>query len=203
MIKVERFVPKERFGANTYVVCDGEYYAVIDPSVSVDEVEEKYPFISKSQVIVLLTHAHFDHILTAFEWSQIAEEVYVGQADAKALTDAYLNCFLGFLGVEDGYFGKYSPVDDGNTINHGSLSFKVIGCPGHTPGGVSYRIADHIFCGDTLFDKGGYGRCDLPGGDEDLLEKSLIRLLTKEADGIFHPGHGESVWLHDAVKYFI
>ena len=85
----------------------------------------------------------------------------------------------------------------------GEENIKVIEYPGHTPGGLGFRIGENLFVGDTVFADGGYGRCDLPGGDETVLEKSLVKLFTYEADCILYPGHGKSQWLHDAIKYFM
>ena len=64
--------------------------------------------------------------------------------------------------------------------------------PGHTPGGTSFIIQEHIFTGDVLF-QGTVGRTDLPGGDWEKLYKSLIKIM-KEIPGhyICHPGHGSS-----------
>ena len=80
----------------------------------------------------------------------------------------------------------------------------VIACPGHTPGGVSYKVGDHIFCGDTVFAEGGYGRCDLPGGDIDVLEKTLIKLITQlPGESVFYPGHGKTTTLKELIYYFM
>ena len=119
------------------------------------------------------------------------------------LADPYLNCYLGFLGIEDGYYGKYRAVDDGDVLELGGVKINVISTPGHTPGGVSYRIDGHLFVGDTVFSGGGYGRCDLPGGDIDTLEKSIIKLITREADCTVHPGHGDKSKLSDIIRHFM
>src|SRR5258708_21708337 len=50
--------------------------------------------------------------------------------------------------------------------------------PGHTPACVSYRIADAVFVGDTLFMPDyGTARADFPGGDAGTLFRSIQRLL--------------------------
>ncbi len=60
--------------------------------------------------------------------------------------------------------------------------------PGHTPGSVCYRIGNHLFTGDTLFEH-GWGRTDLPGGDEHAIYASLRRLMPLTREFSIHPGH--------------
>ena len=202
MLKIRCFAPKDYFGANTYLVSSGGEFAVIDPSVSYDEIASQIPELGRVKY-VLLTHGHFDHIIKLDEWAEHADEIIVGVGDGPMLSDEYLNCYLGFLGVKDGYYGRYSVGVEGDTLPLGGDIIEIREYPGHTPGGLGFRVRENLFVGDTVFADGGYGRCDLPGGDEDLLEKSLIKLFTHEADCILYPGHGKSQWLHDAIKYFM
>lgn len=65
-----------------------------------------------------------------------------------------------------------------SVIEVGGLRFKVIETPGHTPGGVSfYEPAEKVlFSGDSLF-AGAIGRTDHPGGDYEMLMKSILGKL--------------------------
>ena len=49
-------------------------------------------------------------------------------------------------------------------------------------------IGDQLFTGDTLFEH-GWGRTDLPGGDEHALFTSLRRLIPLAKSMPIHPGH--------------
>ena len=63
--------------------------------------------------------------------------------------------------------------------------------PGHSPGHVTYAIADEsaLFSGDVLF-QGSVGRTDLPGGDWPTLARSIQSLLDAYPDETrVHPGH--------------
>ena len=74
----------------------------------------------------------------------------------------------------------------------GSLSFEVIETPGHTVGGVCYleRTGKVLFCGDTLF-AGAIGRTDHPGGDYEMIMKSIFeKLLHLDGETTVIPGHG-------------
>ena len=79
-----------------------------------------------------------------------------------------------------------------SVIEVGGLRFKVIETPGHTPGGVSfYEPAEKVlFSGDSLF-AGAIGRTDHPGGDYEMLMKSILgKLGTLEGSVSVIPGHG-------------
>ena len=205
MIRVHSFSPNGYFGSNCFVIdSDGEY-AVVDPSVSVDDIKIQIPDVCQRLKYILLTHCHFDHIYAINSWVKICPDatVIIGRNDLLGLSNPLTNCYLGFLGVEDGYFGPATAVDDGQRFMLGNNMIRVISSPGHTAGGVSYRIDEHLFVGDTIFDGGGYGRCDLPGGDFSALERSIIRIFTHEPDGKVYPGHGSNTTLQNIIKYFM
>jgi len=186
------------------LLSSSDEYVVIDPSADYSETVKKHPQIEGRVKYVLLTHAHFDHMLAIDSWAEQCEYVIVGIDDADALANSTKNCYLGFLGVDDGYYGSYKTVKDGDVLHFGNEMINVIGCPGHTPGGLSYRIGNSVFCGDTAFAGGGYGRCDLPGGDIEVLEKTLIKLITQlPSESVFYPGHGTSTSLKELIYYFM
>ena len=197
-------LPAEPYGSNCYLLSSGGEFAVIDPSADYNEVLKAHPEIEGKVKYIFLTHAHFDHFLAIDSWVDKCENVFVGKNDASSLSDSTKNCYLGFLGVDDGYYGNFKCVDEGDIIELGDEKISVISCPGHTPGGVSYKALDNVFCGDTVFAGGGYGRCDLPGGDIDVLEKTLIKLITTlPSETVFYPGHGATTTLKELIYYFM
>ena len=203
MVQIFAYKSDISYGSNSYLIESGGEYTIIDPSVSYSRVQEEHPGLEGNLRYILITHAHFDHILAIEEWKNKGGEVVVGTLDAAALSDSYKNCYLGFLGVDKGYNGEYKTVKEGEILPLGVDSLSVIDCPGHTQGGVAYRTGDKVFVGDTLFERGGYGRCDLPGGDIDVLERTLIKLIsTLPNETVFYPGHGNVTTLYDFVKYF-
>lgn len=204
MIDICNLTPIMPYGSNCYLISSSDEFIVIDPSADYHNAVKLYPEIEGKVKYVLLTHAHFDHMLAINSWADKCESVFIGTDDAHALSNSTQNCYLGFLGVDDGYYGRYRTVSDGDCFHFGDEKITVIGCPGHTPGGVSYKIGNIIFCGDTVFAGGGYGRCDLPGGDIDVLEKTLIKLVTQlPSESVFYPGHGTSTTLKELVYYFM
>ena len=201
MHKIFTYTPTQGFGSNCYLLQSGEAFAIIDPSVSYSEILSKHPQIEDRVKYVLLTHAHFDHILAINSWADIAD-IYVGEADGPSLSDPYYNCYLGFYGIEDGYYGKYTAVDQSTVLPLGDGTVTVSMCPGHTRGGVSYRFEDSVFIGDTLFEGGGFGRTDLPGGDYQTLQQTLLRIISHERDCTFYPGHGAPTTLRKVLRDF-
>jgi hydroxyacylglutathione hydrolase len=94
-------------------------------------------------------------------------------------------------------FGPFESYDADETVEGGErlrlagFEIDVIFTPGHSPGHVSYSIADEqaLFSGDVLF-QGSVGRTDLPGGDWATLARSIALLLdTLSPDTRVYPGH--------------
>ena len=63
---------------------------------------------------------------------------------------------------------------DGEHFRIGELDAEVLYTPGHTPADISYKIADTVFVGDTMFMPDyGTARADFPGGDAHQLYRSI------------------------------
>ena len=185
------------FYKNGFVVgCERTREAVlIDPGDEVDELLAAVRDLDVTVQSILLTHAHVDHI--------------TGVAQAKATFEApvYLHhedLFLYEAAVQQGaMFGfkvrQPPPVDeyyDGSIVTFGEYEVRIHHTPGHCPGGVCLQIGragetgQHLFVGDTLF-AGSIGRTDLPGGDYEVLMRSITSVLFPLGDAaIVHPGHG-------------
>ena len=80
---------------------------------------------------------------------------------------------------------------EGDTVQVGSLTFRVMETPGHTPGGVTLICGDALFTGDTLF-RLSCGRTDFPGGDMNAELRSLKRIADLPGDYDVYPGHDMS-----------
>ncbi len=80
-------------------------------------------------------------------------------------------------------------ISDGVKLQVGDMEFEARHTPGHTPGCVSYAMADRVFTGDTLL-IGGCGRTDFQQGDAGRLYDSIHgKLFTLPADTLVYPGH--------------
>jgi glyoxylase-like metal-dependent hydrolase (beta-lactamase superfamily II) len=77
-----------------------------------------------------------------------------------------------------------------DTLPFGQFALDVLITPGHTPGGLSFKVGNHVFTGDTLL-AGKIGRVDLPGSSPQQMLLSLHgQLLTLPDNTVVYPGHG-------------
>jgi len=65
---------------------------------------------------------------------------------------------------------------------------------------MCYLIEEHIFSGDTIFDK-TYGRVDFPTGNLEQMRSSIHRILSLEKDYMIHPGHGDPTTIFDEQQH--
>jgi glyoxylase-like metal-dependent hydrolase (beta-lactamase superfamily II) len=170
---------------------DAERAVIVDPG---DEAPRLLAAIDKLGVqieAILITHCHFDHIGAV---APVAEAtgapVYCPVIERPMLADimSYVP-FPGF-GPYDSYEADHT-VEGGERLSLAGLDFDVLFTPGHSPGHVTYALADApaLFSGDVLFE-GSVGRVDLPGGDWDVLEQSIGQLVaTFPPDALVYPGH--------------
>ncbi len=161
---------------------------VVDPAAGIDQIIAEANANKISIRYIVNTHGHVDHIS--------------GNADMKKRTNAEIivhgddaSMLVSTPGMVLRMFGaKPSPpadrvVNDGDTIEVGTVKIKVLHTPGHTPGGMCLFVDGHVLTGDTLF-VGGVGRTDLPGGSWRVLLKSIQdKLLCLPDETKVLPGH--------------
>lgn len=139
---------------------------------------------------LVATHGHPDHVCgNARIKAATGAAIVMHAEDALFFGQSEVKEYFSMLGLP----GSPAPdkvVRDGDLLSVGTLSFKVIHTPGHTPGGICLYSPPHLFTGDTLF-VGGVGRTDFPGGDaRQLLSVIKEKLLALPPDTVVWPGHG-------------
>lgn len=150
---------------------------------------------------LLETHAHADHLSAApFLRKRTGAKVVIGE-HITAVQKVFKGVFnLSHVTADGKPFDKL--VRDGETLELGKLTIKVLHTPGHTPACVSYLIGDALFVGDTMFMPDyGTARADFPGGDARTLYRSIQKLLALPPETrvfLCHdykaPGRDEFVW---------
>lgn len=175
-------------GVNTYVVGveGGAECLIIDPGAETERVADAVG--QRRVAAVLLTHAHFDHMLYASHWLSQGAKLYVHQLDAPALSWPELN-LSGMIHTQLVLPQEDVALVEGDIVREAGMELQVLHTPGHTPGCVCYRCGDVLFSGDTLF-YGSYGRVDLPGGSMTQMRASLRRLYQLDEQIVAYPGHG-------------
>ena len=187
--------------ANSYIVRreGSSTCAVIDPAdakLLFDRLQQE----DLSCTHILLTHGHFDHVWGVADLKEMtAAKVYIHASDAP------------MAGGKASYFSAMSSglkpcaadvfVREGDRIEAGGLTFRVIETPGHTKGGVCYAVDEEqaVFTGDTLFCE-SVGRTDLGGDIRDLMD-SLFRKLYALDGYTVYPGHEESTTIEHEKQF--
>src|SRR5574344_1916359 len=179
---------------NTYIVYGknkGECI-VIDPS-DTELVNKKLNQLDVKPTAVLLTHVHFDHIVSVADIQrQYNARVYRHEIDEPGLRDPKVNlCDMAHIAIPPCHADV--KLKGGETVHESGFDIKVISTPGHTKGSLSYAIEDNgrkaLFTGDCLF-RLSIGRSDFPGGDhKELLDSIGKALFTLDGDYEVYPGH--------------
>jgi len=155
----------------TYVIADEKTRTatVIDPSWDLEKVLGVLKENDLKLQYIINTHTHFDHVL--------------GNEQLATLTGAKI------IMHKNSRLDRNITVNDGDTIQLGSIGIKVFYTPGHSKDSICLLVENKLFTGDTLF-VGNCGRVDLPGGSAAELYDSLFGRLAKLDDRIeVYPGH--------------
>ncbi len=175
----------------------------IDPGEASEEIVSAIDKHGFELQAIACTHAHMDHVGGVAALKQLKPEakIIIHSADEPLYLE--LPNQPGWLGIAPSQWTAYGFDDaqppqadeywsDGQTYQVGELSFKIIHCPGHTPGHVVLFEPSEkkVFVGDCLF-AGSIGRTDLPGGSTEELMDSLFNKILPLGDEVeVYSGHG-------------
>lgn len=183
---------------------------IIDPGGDSDRIIETVEKFDAKPIAVLLTHAHFDHVLKLgkiLRHFKIPLMYNKKEFDSKIFTQKEADKWL----VE------------GDIIKIGELNLHVLETPGHSPGSLCFysddvktykesKIDGIIFSGDLIFRR-SIGRSDIHGGDPNQLFKSIRNKImyneTFTDNFLIFPGHmgyttiGEERKMNMFKNYFL
>jgi hydroxyacylglutathione hydrolase len=177
------FIVRRKDAANAVIVDPGDeapkLLAALE-SLGIETVEA-----------ILITHTHFDHIGAVAPVAEATNApVYVPELEREVLANVMDYVPWPGFGPFESYEADHT-VGGGETLELAGLSFDVVFTPGHSPGHVTYAVADEgaLFSGDVLF-QGSVGRVDLPGGDWPTLLASIEQLTSAYSpETTVYPGH--------------
>ncbi len=187
--------PVGSFSSNCYVAdCSETREAmVIDPGfVSEAEAADIFSYIEDNGLKVrrvIDTHGHPDHTCgNSLVKERYGAPICVHEGDAHMLGES------GWPTARFFGFNCVSPaadvlLHDGDQVDFGNVSLKVLHCPGHSAGSIVLVGEGAVFSGDVLF-AGSIGRTDFPGSSERLMWGSLRKLLGLADSLVVYPGHG-------------
>jgi len=187
---------------NCYMVWDDAKQAlIIDPADDADTILDAVRQEGLTVVAVVLTHAHFDHMLAASSLCvATGTPLYVGKGDADAMTDPARNLSGWFTDSALVIVTEFRSLKEGDTLRIGETVFAVMETPGHTPGCICLYSEGYLFAGDTLF-RDSIGRLDFPGGDPNAMVCSLRRLMQLPEDTMVYSGHGPTTTIGREMRH--
>jgi hydroxyacylglutathione hydrolase len=170
---------------------DADRAVIVDPGDEADRILHAVDELGLTVDAILLTHTHFDHVGAVAPVARASgAPVYCPEIEVPVLAD--IMSFVPWPG-----FGPYESYDADETVAGGErlelagMEIDVVFTPGHSPGHVTYSVADEraLFSGDVLF-QGSVGRTDLPGGDWPTLLESIRGLIDGfPEETTVYPGH--------------
>jgi len=182
---------------NTYVLYNEKAQCcIIDPGCYFpEEKQELKTFIEKGgwkPVLLLNTHCHLDHVFgNQFIYDTWGLKLHIHEKEKQVLDFAPQSGMMWQMPF-DNYTGPLEYLKEGSAIQIGDERLEILFTPGHSPGSVSFyhEAGSFIIGGDVLFN-GSIGRTDLPGGDYDLLIKSIqTKFFTLPDETKVYSGHG-------------
>ena len=176
------------YGVQGYVVHDGGEALLIDTAYNAPAMIECLSTRHLKLVGICLTHGHADHADGIEQILKFREvPVYLGSEDVDLLSWQPSRTQL-------------KAPEHGQTIRVGQLGVHCLATPGHTPGGVCYRVdADSqriCFVGDTLF-AGSIGRSNPSTLYQTHLQSVRTHVLGFPPEYRLLPGHGPATTVRE------
>lgn len=168
---------------------------IVDPASNTPYICEVIDKMQGTLVAILLTHAHFDHIMALANLKIQYPDVpiYCGKGDEELLKyyiEEFSQYQLDEKPIEADVYIEESVLEIAN------FKIEAIKTPGHSRGSTCYYIREEncLLSGDTLFLQ-SVGRTDFGNpqidGNHEVLIKSIKRLFSLvEEEAMVYPGHG-------------
>lgn len=180
------------YGVQGYVVHDEGEALLVDTAYNAPAMLDLVSRYRLRLIGICLTHGHADHADGIEQLLSHCEvPVYLGPEDMNLLSWRPRTDLL------------VAPID-GMSISVGRRTVHCLTTPGHTAGGICYRLDDaqHPVCfvGDTLF-AGSIGRSNPKELYSTHLNSVRCRVLTLSLDYRLLPGHGPATTVEEELDH--
>lgn len=173
-----------------------------DDGVSISEEIERLQLKPK---YILATHGHFDHNLGVLDLKLIYKIPYCASQKDWFLLERQQETAKHFLKMEIKMPNLKKidiDLDKLNEIELGGEEIKIIKCPGHTPGGLSFKASNFLFSGDIIFAEGMRGQTNHNYSSTKEIHESIGKVLSLPEYTEVLPGHGEATTVSEAKEFF-
>jgi len=187
-----------RLQTNCFIVQSQAEAIIVDPGDEPERILRFIKDINATPTRIVATHTHFDHVLGVDGVRKATKTPFMIHRDDLPMLESMQSRVRQIMGFEvppppkvDGY------LKDGESLNLGDETIRVLHTPGHSPGSISLSGDGYVLTGDALFNQ-SIGRTDLPGGDLETLVRSIReRLFKLDDETIVYPGHGPETTIGD------
>jgi len=191
------------FAMNSYLVYDSDSREAIfiDPGMEAERLIKRVEDLDLDIKLIINTHAHIDHAAEAGVVQKHFNTPFNLHQEEMPLLETLPDQGQMF-GIEVNSIPSVTKyINEGDEINFGNTTGKILHTPGHSPGGISISFDGHVFVGDCLF-LDSIGRTDLYKGNyEQLINSIKLKLLVLPESTIVYSGHGPTTTIGREKQY--
>jgi hydroxyacylglutathione hydrolase len=190
-----------RLGVNVYLIDGGKEFVLIDVGFedAVGEIVElirQMDFSLSSCKMLIATHADVDHVQGAARAKELLRTQVAAHPESVGPLESG-DEILTFATIAAQNIREPMPpckvdrlLNEGDVIPVGSQRLEVWHTPGHTPGQLSFKMGNLLFCGDNIYKDGGVGVIDAHHGSKIPDFLASLRRIRRDDSEFLLPSHG-------------